>query len=147
MTVFGHRVLTAMPSSRNSSAIARAQKLIPNFAERVGDVRPEPARVGAGRRRVVEDVRVLRLLEMRDAGLGAEERAPGVDPVHQVPLLHRGLERARQMNGARVVHQDVDAPEALHRLLHRGVDLILEADVHHAGERPAPAFSISSAAV
>ncbi len=32
ITVLGQSVLTAMPSSRNSSAIARAQKLIPNLA-------------------------------------------------------------------------------------------------------------------
>src|ERR1700759_2076499 len=75
---------------------------------------------------------------MREADLRAEEGAADVDPVHQVPLLHRRTGRAREVNGAGVVHQDVDAPEGLHRLLDRGVDLILEPDVRHAGERPAP---------
>ena len=63
------------------------------------------------------------------------ERAARVDAVHQVVALHRRLERAGEADGARVVHQDVDAAEGLDRLLHRRVDLLLVADVDDAGER------------
>jgi hypothetical protein len=67
--------------------------------------------------------------------------------VHQVVALHRRLERAGEADRAGVVDQDVDAPEGLDGLRHRGQHLGLLADVDHQGSALPPAASISCAAV
>ena len=60
----------------------------------------------------VENVGVLALLlgleQVGEAGLGAEERAPGVDLVEEVVVLYGGVGHVGQPDGARVVYQDVN---------------------------------------
>ena len=60
----------------------------------------------------VEDVGVLALLlgleQVGEAGLGAEERAPGVDLVEEVVVLYGGVGHVGQPDGAGVVDQDVN---------------------------------------
>ena len=64
--------LTAMPSSRNSSAIPHAHAHAV-LGDRVAEVVAEPLGVHVERRRQREDVRVVGLLQVRDARLGDEE--------------------------------------------------------------------------
>ena len=109
----------------------------PVLRHRVGDVVPEPFRVEVERRGEREDVRIAprgrRRLEMRQAGLRAEERAAHVDAEHQVEALHRRRGGAGEADRARVVDEDVDAAEALRGRLDRGLHRVFVADV--AGDR------------
>ena len=116
MTVLGQRALTATPASPELLRHAEHAHAHPVLRHRVGDVVREPLRVHVERRREVEDVRVCRLQEVREAAPASGEGAAGVHAVHQVEALHRRLQRARQADRARVVHQDVDAAERLDRL-------------------------------
>ncbi len=79
-------------------------------------------------------MRVLGLEQVRDACLRAGECAAGVDLMHQVEALEGRLERARELDGARVVDQNVDAAEGSHALCDGSLDLVLAAHVHDAGE-------------
>ena len=56
------------------------------------------------------------LLEVWDAVLGAEEGATCVDPVHEVVPLHVERLGTRQIDGARVVHQNVDSAKLFNSL-------------------------------
>ncbi len=99
----------------------------------VGDVPGEPLRIHVERRGHVEDVRVLRPLEVRYAGLRAEEGPAHVDREHQIETLHRGVESRREADRRGVVDQNVDAAEARPDRFHGGLHLRLLADV--AGDR------------
>jgi hypothetical protein len=55
--------------------------------------------------------------------------------VHQVVALHRRGHRARQVDGAGVVDEDVDAAELRGCGLDRGLDLIFGSHIDHAGKR------------
>ena len=66
---------------------------------------------------------------MRDAGLSAQEGAARIDALHQIVALDRRLERAGQIDGARVVDEDIDAAEGLDGPGDRVIDLGLLADV------------------
>jgi len=72
-------------------------------------------------------------------------RFPDVHAEHQVEPLHRGLQRPRQADRARVVHEDVDAAERLRRLRGRRRELHLEPDVDLQRQGLSPARSISRA--
>jgi hypothetical protein len=61
-------------------------------------------------------VRVLRLHQIWQAGLRADEGAAAVDPVHQVVAPDRCVERSSRADRARIVDQDVDAAEFVRRL-------------------------------
>jgi hypothetical protein len=67
--------------------------------------------------------------------------------VHEVVALHRRLEGAGEADGARVVHEDVDAAEGLDGLRDGGGDLASSRTSTTHGRAFPPAFSISSAAV
>jgi hypothetical protein len=101
------------------------------LGHRIGDVRREPAGLDVQRRRQRQDVRVGRLLQVRQADLRGQERAAPVDLVHQVVALHVGRQRARQRDRRGVVHADVDAAERLDRLVDGRLDAGLLAHVDH----------------
>ncbi|MEJ7717121.1 MAG: hypothetical protein WKF31_03840 [Thermoleophilaceae bacterium] len=82
-------------------------------------------------------MRVVGLAQVGQAGLGDDERAARVDGLHEVEALDRQVAGRAQVDGARVVHADVDAPEALHGLLDRARYLLLVADVADDGKRRA----------
>ena len=90
---------------------------------RVGDLRGRRAEERDERRDV--DHRAAAALEqVRDAVLAAEEDALGVDGLHAVPGVDRGVEDRGVVGGrdARVVVEDVDAAEALRRRVHHRLD-------------------------
>ena len=87
------------------------------LGHRVSKVRRQPARLRRQRRRQHQDMRVVRLQEMRQARLADAERAACVDLMHQVEALHRRVERPGQIDGAGIVDADVDAAEGRHGLL------------------------------
>ena len=62
-------------------------------------------------RRERQDVRVLGILQDRDSRPREHERPADVDVLHQVVLLRLQVERAREVDDARVVDDDVDAAE------------------------------------
>ena len=80
-------------------------------------------------------MRIGRLLQMRNAGLGDQEGAARIDLMHQVIALHLGLLGAGERNGAGIVDADIDAAEPLHTGVHGRRHLILEADVAGDGQR------------
>ena len=47
---------------------------------------------------------------------------PGINRVHEVVFLHRGLLRAGQIDGGRVVDNNINAAEMLHGALDRFLD-------------------------
>ena len=59
-------------------------------------------------------MRVFRAFQVRQTGLGAQKNRPGVDLLHQVVALERGVGGRCQANGARIVDQCVDAAEGAH---------------------------------
>ena len=67
--------------------------------------------------------------EVRDGVLGHHERSARVDLVHQIEPLHVRVGRARELDRACIVHDDVDAAEAGCGLLDRTCDLRFLADV------------------
>jgi hypothetical protein len=79
-------------------------------------------------------VRIGAALKGRDAALGHQEGAARVDVVHQVVALHLRCKRRRRADGAGVVDADIDAAEALHRRIHGGLHLVLEADIADQGQ-------------
>ena len=98
ITVRGHSAFTrdaVVPELLRHAEHAHAHAVL---RHRVRDVRREPLRLHAQRRRQIEDVRIAsrlrRLLEIRQARLRADERAAHVDAEHQVEALHRRFERA-----------------------------------------------------
>ncbi len=88
----------------------------------------EPARVHAQRRRIVQNVGIAAfaraLLEVGHRALRHQVGAARVDLVHEVVLLHRGLLRPRERDGARVVDHDVNAAKVFHSL----PDLLIESE-------------------
>ena len=88
------------------------------LGHRVSDMGPEPARAHVQRRREHQHMLIGGALQMRDAGLGRQERAARVDLVHQVIALHVGGFGAGQLDGRGVVDADVDAAEAFCGPLH-----------------------------
>lgn len=77
---------------------------------------------------------MVALLQVRNALLGHQERASGVDVVHQVVTLHVGLLGGCQRDSASIVDQDVDAAKLVYGTLDRCPDGILIADVNHTGK-------------
>jgi hypothetical protein len=80
-------------------------------------------------------VGVVRLAQVWQAGARDHERPARVDLLHEVEALHLEVPHRRQVDGAGVVHHQVDAAEALHRLGHRGVHGVGVADVSDDRER------------
>jgi hypothetical protein len=74
-------------------------------------------------------MRVRRIRQMRDAELRGQISAARVDLVHEVEALHVRLGRLRQIDGAGVVDQDVDAAELLRGLRDGCGELGIVADV------------------
>ncbi len=111
------------------------------LGDRIGDVRPEPARRHVERRRHRQHLRIAAARGARDdvrqarlrAGVGAAQ----VDGQHQVDALHRRRPRAGQADRAGVVDQDVDAAEARDALGDRGSNHCLVANVARHRQRVA----------
>ena len=95
----------------------------------------EPFCFHVERRRQHQDVRVGRLLQMRDAIFRHHEGAAGIDAHHQVEPLHVGSLRIGQADGAGVVDTDIDAAEFDDGLLDRRDHLRLVADVAQHRQR------------
>ena len=89
----------------------------------------EPFRLHVERRRQHQDVRILRLLQMRDAVFRHHEGAAGVDAHHQVEPLHVGRLRIGQADGAGIVDADIDAAEFGDGFVNRRDHLGLVADI------------------
>jgi len=89
------------------------------FRHRVGGGMLEPLCLHVERRRQHQDVRVIGLLQMRDAVFRHHEGAAGIDTHHQVEPLHVGSLRIGQADGAGIVDADVDAAELGDRLVDR----------------------------
>ena len=95
----------------------------------------EPFRLHVERRRQHQDVRICRLLQMRDAVFRHHEGAAGVDAHHQVEPLHVGRLRIGQADGAGVVDADIDAAEFGDGLVDRVDHLGLVADIAEDRQR------------
>jgi len=67
------------------------------------------------------------LLEVGYAVLGAEEGAARIDAVHEIVPLHVQRLGSREVDGARVVHQDVDPAKLLNRLGYGLLDALLHS--------------------
>ncbi len=105
--------------------------------ERVAGVGAEPLRRKVERRREREDVRVLGILQDRDGRAAEHERAADVDVLHEVVLLRLQVERAREVDDARVVDDDVDAAELALGLEDGLGDVVVVAHVAHDRQCPA----------
>jgi len=79
-------------------------------------------------------VGVVGRAQVGEAGLRHDERAAAVDVQHEVVALDRQVGDRHERDRARVVHAQVDAAEAVHRLRHRRRHLVLEADVADDGQ-------------
>src|SRR5262249_39259098 len=53
--------------------------------------------------------------------------------MHAIETLHGSRQRARQADGAGIVHQDINSAECIDCFGCRGADLLLEADVNVTG--------------
>ena len=84
---------------------------------------------------------VRRFLEMRHGLLGAEIGPAHVDLVHPVEALHRRRDRAGEADRRGVVHEDVDAAEALERCGDGRLDLRLIKDIGRCREGLTPSLS------
>ena len=136
-----------MPADRSSSARPQHAEAHPHLRERVGEMRPVPLRVDAGGRGDHQNCEVRGLLQERQTGANTGERASRVDLMREIEPSHRGVARAGQADGARVVHEHVDPAEALDRLAYRRLDLRIVADIDGTGQPRPPADSISCTAV
>jgi hypothetical protein len=74
-------------------------------------------------------VRVLGVAQVREAGARDDERAAGVDRLHEVEAFDLEVAHRGEVDGACVVDHDVDPAEALHRLRDRVVHGARVADV------------------
>ena len=85
----------------------------------------------------------------RDAGgtSSTQERAAGVDLVHQVVALHAGVQRAGERMALALLTQMSMPPNFSTVCVDGRLDLLLVADVHDQASALPPASSISSAAV
>jgi hypothetical protein len=92
-------------------------------------------------------MRVLRLLQVRDAVFRHHERAARIDPHHQVEPLHVGSLRVGEADGAGIVDADIDAAEFGDGPLDRVHHLRFLADIADNRQRLPPAARTSSAAV
>jgi len=63
------------------------------------------------RRRQRQDMRVLRLEQMWQAGLETRKVPRIIDLMHQIEALHVSFEDAGQGNGAGIVDADIEATE------------------------------------
>ena len=72
---------------------------------------------------------VVRLAQVRQAGAGHDEGAARVDLLHEVEALHLEVAHRGEVDGARVVHHEIDATEALDGLGNGGLDRVGVADV------------------
>ena len=76
------------------SGKAQHAKAHAEFRDGIGEVRGEPALLHVERRREHQDVRVRRLLQMRQRVFGHHVGAARIDLVHQVEALHLRLARS-----------------------------------------------------
>ncbi len=86
------------------------------FRHRIREIGREPFRVHVERRRQGENMRVLRLAQIRQSDLGAEIGSARIDLMHQIEALHVELVDPAQIDGAGVVDENVDAAENIDRL-------------------------------
>ena len=92
-------------------------------------MRRPPARIEIRRGRKRQDVGIGRAKQMRQACLGAQERAARIHLMHQVEAFHGGFQRAAKPDCAGVVDQRVDRAEPLDRSGDSRLDLRLVANV------------------
>ena len=111
--------LTLMPEYRPSAASARVEPEDAGLARHVG---AGERRAEHRRRRHVDDAARARCLEVRPRGAAHAHRAAVVRVDEQVEVLGRHLVERSAAGDAGVVHDDVDAPELVERVLddHRG---------------------------
>ena len=67
-----------------------------------------------------------------------EKRASRVDLVHEVESLHRCRLRTRQVDGARIVDDNVDAAKLFHSLLDGALDAGFVANINNARQSLTP---------
>jgi hypothetical protein len=82
-----------------------------------------------------QNVRVRRLIQMRDAIFRHHEGAARIDAHHQVEPLHVGGLRGRQADGAGIVDADIDAAEFGDGLFNRVHHLRFVPDIADHGQR------------
>src|ERR671910_637934 len=79
---------------------------------------PPPPRTSSSMKTfpVREHVRVVGLAQVRQARARDHERPAGVDLLHEVEALHLEVAHRGEVDGAGVVHDEVDAAKAVHGL-------------------------------
>src|SRR5699024_4913659 len=97
--------------------------------------RPEPLRVRTDRWGQREYVRVTGLPQLRNSATGHQERAAGVDVLHQVVTLHVDRLGRREVNGTGIVDHTVDAAELCGRAVDGIGDGVVVTNVAHDRQR------------
>ena len=134
--VTGQSALAATLSSRTSSARPCAMRVMPNLEMAYGDLAARGADVDGGRHH--EDVAELLRAHRRQHVVRAGERAAGVDVHDEIELLEGRVGERLPEERARVVDEEVDAPELVERLLDGALDGGVVADVEGQRQRAAP---------
>ncbi len=135
MVVRGHSALTATPADFSSADQAQHAHAHAELRHGVGGGMLEPFGLHVERRRQHQDMRIVRLLQMRDAVFRHHEGAAGIDAHHQVEPLHVGGLRIGQADGAGIVDADIDAAEFGDGLVDRRHHLRLVADIAQDRQR------------
>ena len=108
----GAIAFTLIPCSASSTAIAFVQQLETGLGGTVGRA-PDAAPL-SGERDDVDDLAALLLHHPARGGLGAQKTAGEVNPNDALPFFEWEIDEAPVDAEARVVHENVHAPELAH---------------------------------